>query len=201
MSDEVIRLSRRRALGGLAVIAGASAAAGAGTMAAFSDSESSSSNTVQAGTLELSLDSGGSFDFSTSLAPTQSTQDSVTLLNAGSISGSLDVDVSYTENDAPQNDADVSADQVAQNLTVLSLEYGGNNLLSGQSLPSDPTLYELSNNDQAESGSDNDLINLADPGNGTDFTVELELANVGNDFQSDGLDVTFEFDLNQTDGQ
>lgn len=202
MTDEAITLSRRRVLGGLATIGGASAAAGAGTVAYFSDSESSSGNTVQAGTLELGFDGTNSFSFSAALAPTQSTIDRVTLVNDGSISGSLDVDVSYSESDGASNDTDVTADQVAQNLNVLTLDYDDTSLLGGQNLPSDPTLYELAHNDQAEPGTNNDLVNLADPtSNGTDFTVELELADVGNDFQSDGVAITFDFDLNQTDGQ
>ena len=170
-------------------------------MALFSDTESSSGNTVQAGTLELSFNSGGSFNFSTSLAPTESTQDSVTLVNGGSVTGSVDVDVSYSESDGGTSSPDMTAQEVAQNLNVLTLDYGGTNLLNGQNLPANPTLHDLANNDQSESGTNNDLVNLSDPGAGTDFTVELELANVGDDFQADGVAITFAFDLNQTDGQ
>ena len=48
-----------------------------------------------------------------------------------------------------------------------------------------------------------DLINLADPGSGTgtDFTMELRLQNVGNEFQGEGIDIDITFHLNQTNGQ
>ena len=52
-SDSTIELNRRRVLSGLGVIGLASAGAGAGTMALFSDTETSSGNAVQAGTLDL----------------------------------------------------------------------------------------------------------------------------------------------------
>mgnify|MGYP006282843821 CR=1 FL=1 len=55
MSDNNIELSRRRILAGLGTIGVASAATGAGTMALFSDEETSSGNVVQAGTLDLKV--------------------------------------------------------------------------------------------------------------------------------------------------
>ena len=170
-------------------------------MAAFSDSESSSGNTVQAGTLNLSLNGGASFAFDTALAPTETTTDSVTLVSDGSIDGSLDVDVSYTESDGDTGSQNATDDEVAQNLEVQTLDYAGSR--TGQiSGGSTPTLADLANNDQTSGESTgNDLINLPDPGSGTDFIVGLRLKDVGNKYQGDGIAITFDFHLNQNDSQ
>lgn len=204
MSDSP-RVSRRRVLGAIATVGGASSAVGAGTMALFSDTESSSGNTIQAGTVELDIGGSGSFDFSASLAPTQETAGTVTLVNSGSIQGSVDVDVTAnTESDASPNDQDVTAQEVAQNLEVTALTYGGSDITSQISANSSPpTLDELANNlhDGTET-TQNDLINLADPtSGGTDFSITLRLKDVGNEFQSDGVQIDFTFHLNQTDAQ
>ncbi|MFB6074703.1 MAG: TasA family protein [Haloarculaceae archaeon] len=201
MSDR-IHLTRRRLLGGLVAVGGASAAAGAGTMAYFSDAESSAGNAVQAGTLTLEFGGSAAFDFGTTLAPTESTTGSVTLVNTGSVAGSVDVDVTYSEQDASPNDVDESAQAVARNLTMRTLSYGGTDLTGSQGLSSTPTLHELATNDRtAGESTGNDLVDLPDPGGGTDFVVELELANVDSDFESDGVAVSFTFHLNQTDAQ
>lgn len=51
--DQLIQLTRRRALGGLAGIGAASAALGAGTMAYFSDQVNSNNNTIESGNIDL----------------------------------------------------------------------------------------------------------------------------------------------------
>lgn len=190
------------------VIGLAAAAAGAGTMALFSDTESSSGNTVQAGTIDLGPDNPGTLMQSgDNLAPTQETTGTVTLTSDGSLSGSLDVAVDYTESDGSGSTdvaTDVSAENYAKSLTVTELKYGGNSLL-GTSAVSDTngdgvvTLYELANQEVETDG--DDIDDLSDPGSGTDFTVTLRLQNVGNDYQNDGVDVTYTFTLNQQDSQ
>ncbi|MCU4801481.1 CalY family protein [Halobacteria archaeon HArc-gm2] len=202
MVKDGYQITRRHLLGGLATVAGASAASGAGTMAYFSDTETSSDNTISAGTLELDFDSNGTFAFNTALAPTQTTEESVTLVKGGSITGSLDVDVSYSESDGNNNDEDVSAQDVAESLEVETLDYGGDIRDQIDSSADPPTLHDLANNEHgADESTPNDLINLADPGSGTPFTVGLRLKDVGNEFQSDGVSITFDFYLNQNDGQ
>ncbi|SFR93119.1 SipW-cognate class signal peptide [Halomicrobium zhouii] len=206
MSERQFRLTRRRLFGGIVSVAAASAASGAGTMAYFTDTETSSDNTISAGTLKLDFDGSGTFEFNTALAPTQTTEESVTLIKNGSVNGSLDVDVSYKESDGDNNDPeeDVTADQVAENLEVVTLEYGGDTLLTeDQNLSGTPTLYDLENNEHgANESTQNDLINLDDPGTGGKvFTVGFRLKDVGNEFQSDGVSITFDFYLNQNDRQ
>jgi len=186
-------------------IGAAGAAAGAGTFALFSDTGTSNDNTVQAGTLDLSFSSGGSFSLSTTLAPQESTSGSVTLVRSGTIAGSVDVDVSYTENSTTSPSSDPTASDIASDLTVSSLTYGGTDITN--QLPASPTLDDLANNDPSAndgsiSESENDLVNLGDPGTGgTAFAIEFTLADVGNNYQGQGVDVTFDFDLNQEDSQ
>lgn len=57
-------LTRRRALAGVAGIGLASAGAGAGTLAYFSDSEQSTGNAIEAGTMELSVSNGYTYEYS-----------------------------------------------------------------------------------------------------------------------------------------
>jgi len=206
MSEKTgIEVNRRRVLGGLVTIGAAGAAAGAGTFALFSDTGTSNDNTVQAGTLDLSFSSGGSFSLSTTLAPQESTSGSVTLVRSGTIAGSVDVDVSYTENSTTSPSSDPTASDIASDLTVSSLTYGGTDITN--QLPASPTLDDLANNDPSAndgsiSESENDLVNLGDPGTGgTAFAIEFTLADVGNNYQGQGVDVTFDFDLNQEDSQ
>lgn len=97
-------MSRRRILGGVLAVGTASAAAGAGTMAAFSDTESSDGNAVSAGTLDLTIDGGDqtvAFLDETDVSPGDSGSGSVALANAGSVPGTLEItvaDVRSTEN-------------------------------------------------------------------------------------------------------
>jgi predicted ribosomally synthesized peptide with SipW-like signal peptide len=94
--DGEISLTRRRLLGGILTVGGASAAAGAGTMAAFSDSESSSNNTVQAGTLNLTLDGTDqtvTFLDASDIVPGDSGSGDVDLANTGSIDSTLEIEI------------------------------------------------------------------------------------------------------------
>lgn len=195
-------ITRRRALSGLVTVGIAGAAAGVGTTAYFSDSETSPGNAIQAGTLALGFDSSGSFTYNTDLAPGESTTDSVTLVNDGTMEGSLDVSVGYVEDDGETGSHDVSAQRVAQNLEVRTLTYGTADVTSQIDSGSPPTLDDLASNEgQTGEATGNDLVDLADPGNGREFAVGLRLKDVGNDFQGDGIAITFDFHLNQNDEQ
>jgi hypothetical protein len=164
-------------------------------MAAFGDAESSTGNAIEAGTLDLTFGSSAAIDLGADLAPNQSVSDTVELRNAGSVSGSLDVGFAYVENDGA-GPSTRGADDVARELTVTTLTYGGTDVsdqISGS------TLYDLATTDQPSGGSGaDDLVGLADPGSGTDFAVGLTLADVGNAYQDEGIDVTATFTLTQT---
>lgn len=92
MGERVLRLTRRRLLGGLGTVAAASAATGAGTVAYFGDTESSTGNSVRAGTLDLALDGGDqtvTFLDVSDIAPGDRGAQSVALGNRGSLEGDL----------------------------------------------------------------------------------------------------------------
>lgn len=114
--DDNSTLTRRRVLGGIATVGAASAAAGAGTMAYFSDTETSSGNTLSAGTLNLDPEgsSGGSFDMTVSgLAPNDSGQQVgyLDLKNTGSVDGTLDYEITgIIDYENGQNDAESAVD-------------------------------------------------------------------------------------------
>lgn len=126
-----IELTRRRALGGLATIGVASAGAGAGTMALFSDRETSSGNSVRAGTLDLLLGNGPVWSTSVgaNLAPGDRFSGTVDLTNDGTLPADhVEVAVSLSENDgdttAPDGDGgDKSMKQTAQRLFVDEIVY------------------------------------------------------------------------------
>lgn len=113
MTDQTIELTRRRILGGVATIGAASAAVGAGTFAAFSDTETSSDNTIQAGSLEIQLNDESTWSFGlTNAVPGEST--SAATLNidaAGSITGDhVEIAVDVAENEETHPDGSDSAD-------------------------------------------------------------------------------------------
>jgi len=222
-----LELTRRRALGALLTIGAGSAAAGAGTFALFSDTEESSNNTIQAGTLDLTTGESSSLSFDmTNLAPGTSvvSSESVTLVSDGSLDGSLDIDVAVTGNDGTATEGttnNVSANKMAKAIEVTELTYGGTNLLTSQNVGSVTmgtddgfdsevsytSLYNITTNDWADTDdgetTENDFIDLGDPGeSGTDFTLSLKFrSEAGNAYQNDGIDVTFTFVLNQQNSQ
>ncbi|MEF8801098.1 MAG: TasA family protein [Halolamina sp.] len=114
-SNSTFELNRRRVLAGLGTIGVASAGAGAGTMALFSDSEQSTDNSISAGTLDLTTKAssdGGSFDISVSgLAPGESQEVGyLDLKNSGSIDGFLDYEITgWTDYENGRYDAEAEA--------------------------------------------------------------------------------------------
>lgn len=106
MPDKTIRLSRRRFLASFATIGGASATTGAGTTAYFADTERSSGNTVQAGSIDLTLEAESEpvtfFQNDTAIQPGEENAESIVLDNAGSIEGTVELvldDVTSSENE------------------------------------------------------------------------------------------------------
>ena len=90
------KLTRRRLLGGLTAAGAASAVGGAGTMALLSDTERSTDNTIQAGTVDLVLDGteSATTTFQASkLAPGEAGTATASVENAGSLPGVLAVTV------------------------------------------------------------------------------------------------------------
>ena len=112
MSDERIQMSRRRLLASVATVGGASAAAGVGTFASFTDSEASGVNAVEAGTLDLKLDDDDvtvRFLEATDIVPGQNDTGTVGLGNSGSIDGTIEIEVTTLQSaengyDGDEND-------------------------------------------------------------------------------------------------
>lgn len=186
-------------LGALSVgVAGASGIAAGGTVAVFQDVESGR-NRIQSGTLNLEFGSPSSLDLTKDLTPGSSVQSSVELTSPGSQTGWLDVDVSYTDSGGT-----ASAAAVARELEVTQLDYGGNSQLGQLSDSNNNGIVDLedfaTNNQTTGEATANDLIDLADPGTGTTFTIELTLQGGTNSLDGNSIDVTFTFHLNQTDG-
>ncbi|MFC6990031.1 TasA family protein [Haloplanus sp. GCM10025708] len=110
MSEDSHPLSRRKALAALTTIGVGSAAVGAGTFAAFSDTETSSSSlstesiTLDKGTQTLSFQSG-------SIEPGDSGSSSVVVTSTGTAGGQLSVAIASVDNTdvastTPEEDAE-----------------------------------------------------------------------------------------------
>ena len=130
--DNTIELNRRRVLSGLGVIGAAGAASGAGTMALFSDTETSNGNSVQAGTLDLQTSSESTVSVpAAGLAPGETSSGSVDLEMGGSLSGNhVEValgDVTQSDNGSAatsEYDANLTADEFDDRVRLIGLGYG-----------------------------------------------------------------------------
>ena len=194
-SSSTIELNRRRVLGALGTIGVASAGAGAGTFALFSDTESSSGNSVQAGTLNLTAD-GNDGAATTTLdvtgaAPGESGTETTTLRNTGNIDGYLNVTVdavssaenglSEPERDAGDSSTGSNSGELAEyvNLNLgFADDFGAGNVLAMENVQFNP----------------NTLL-----GDGPkDLEVEWEIdEDAGNVIQSDSVTIDFTIELVQ----
>jgi predicted ribosomally synthesized peptide with SipW-like signal peptide len=124
MSDDDFNLSRRSALAALASIGVGSAAVGAGTFAAFSDSEQTdgTDDSLETGSLDLQFNTNkkGRFELTTNkLRPGDTGKESVTLKNAGSLNGTLSVTLdSITNTDVSTPDSEPTGGQLSDALQM-----------------------------------------------------------------------------------
>lgn len=200
MSEHNIRLTRRRLLGGILAVGGASAATGAGTIAYFSDTETSTGNSISAGTLNLTLngdDQTVTFLDATNVSPGQNSNGSgsVTLGNTGTLSGDVEIELTAirsnengyygTENgnaDTSPNDGELDE----------YLEIEGR--LGSTTVWSRKKVVDLTEGDVYNPG-----VTL-DPSQALDFTLEWWLPNANNDAQSDSVELDLTFQLTQQGG-
>ncbi|KTG30958.1 choice-of-anchor W domain-containing protein [Haloferax profundi] len=103
--DNTIELSRRKVLGGLALIGAASATAGAGTIAALTDTENSNGNQIYAGRMDLRINGGDSSvtllnTSNNPIVPGDSGFGCVTLKNSANsnVGGAVDVRITRVAN-------------------------------------------------------------------------------------------------------
>ena len=186
-------ITRRRVLFTVVVIGLASAAAGAGTMAYFSDTETSANNNVTAGTLDL----GGVSDAqitATNAVPGDTVSGTVTSTYTGSVDAEIDIAIALTEpSETASNPTNLSATQFADNLNVatatVNVGTASENLVtSGMDTNTDGNvnLTEF----QADSPFDAVTGTNATNNDQVTFTLELEfLPGTGNDAQADGVNV------------
>jgi spore coat-associated protein N len=179
--------------------------AGVGTFAFFNDTESSSGNIISAGTLDLRTNDANGLDSVltvTDLAPGNSVGPAtVELKNAGTIDAAhMDISVTYSENDGTEPDdpglaANMSKEAFAAQLKVKTLTYGATDLLS--------KVTDINTNGfkDVQDVANSDLTGLAglDSAAAANFVIEVTLDgnSTGNDFQGDGINITFNFDLQQ----
>ena len=170
---------------------------GIGTWAYFQDTETSTGNVLAAGTLDLKtndVDGVTQTLYASNLKPGDIVSGSITLKNSGSVAGSsLDLAFSYVESDSIPNPADMSADATAAVIEVTTLTYAASSII-----PIDGTNANgwIDMQDLTEA----DLTGQAGINGGLseDFVITVQLrAGTSSDFQSDGINITMTFTLNQ----
>jgi predicted ribosomally synthesized peptide with SipW-like signal peptide len=127
--DNKIALSRRKVLGSIGAIGVASAGAGLGTSAYFSDDETLDNNAIQAGELDLEIGSNSSVPLGISgVAPGDSGSASVTIENTGNIGGRLTAAVNitgYNTNNAGDNEPHYSQSGELRDEIQISVGFDG----------------------------------------------------------------------------
>lgn len=221
-----LNLTRRRLLGGVAATGAAATGAGAGTWALFQDTETSSGNTIDAGTLDLvvtndQIGDGVSGTWTIDNAkPGDSVLADVTLTNSGTLEADhveFDVSVDETETEGPNgnNASDTkpsTADGMAEQFEVTLMTYDGTNILDDLDDANGNGILDIS--DLAQ-GNDGALDDLTPPpaADGTSESLSLEfrwahdsefdntVSGINNDYQGDTLDITVTMALHQKDNQ
>jgi spore coat-associated protein N len=172
---------------------------GIGTWAYFSDVETSSENVLAAGTLDLKTDDVDGVSqtlLASNIMPGDTVgPETIILKNSGTVAGSsLDMSFSYIESDSSPNPAPMTANATAAILQVTTLNYNDSSLLNSVSDNNSngyKDVYDLS------------TANLTGlDGIGASSTEDFEIgvtlrSDASKDFQSDGIDITMNFILNQ----
>ncbi len=176
--------------------------AGIGTWAFFIDIETSTGNVLAAGTLDLKTDNQDGVSqtlLAANMAPGDTVgPETITLKNIGSVAGvTLDLAFSYpTDNsgDGSPNLVNMSEDDTAAMLEVITLNYGGSSILGtviDVNTNSYIDIYDLATDDlSGQSGIAAQSSN--------DFEIAIQLRNgTSGDYQYDGIVITMSFTLNQ----
>ena len=172
---------------------------GIGTWAYFTDTETSTGNTLTAGTLDLKTDDADGVTqtlFATNMQPGDNvTSENITLKNNGSVAGAtLDIVFSYVESDNSPNPVNMSANATAAMLEVTALNYGGLSLLSWVSDNNSNTYRDMEDLKNADLSGQSGI----NPAATKDFDIAVFLrTETSKDFQADGINVTITFTLNQ----
>lgn len=201
-----IELNRRRVLVALLVIGLAAAGAGAGTIALFSDTESST-NRIQAGTLNLQGPVSGTLDV-TGTVPDTWHNTTLETDYQGSVNAEVDMDVTLSEpssdpatesNAAVDNDLSATAFAELIEVRTATVDVGGTteDLLSRASDSDTSGAIEL---DEFAAAAPFDNVTNADAVDGDNVDLILELyfvSGAGNDAQADGVNATVDITAEQ----
>ncbi|MFC1920496.1 TasA family protein [Chloroflexota bacterium] len=172
---------------------------GIGTWAYFNDVETSTGNVLAAGTLDLKTDDVDGVSqtlLATSMMPGDTVgPETIILKNNGNLTASsLDMFFSYVENDSSPNPTNMSDNDTASVIKVLTLNYDSASLLGSISDNNSNTYIDVYDLYTAN------LTGLSGIGGSStkDFEIEVQLVDTASkDFQADGIDVTMTFILNQ----
>ncbi len=169
-----------------------------GTWAYFSDIETSQSNTLAAGTLDLKTNDADGVSqtlYVTDMAPgVIENAVTISLNNTGSVNAtSLDLSFSYINTDGAPNPTPMTADQTAAMIEVTTLDYGGSSILGA--------VTDFQPNGWVDIQDLTAGLTLAgiDAASSKVFDISVRLrAGAGSvDYQADGITVTMTFVLNQ----
>ena len=199
----------KRILASIVVIALMGVAIGAGTLAYFSDTETSTGNTFTAGTLDLQVDGGDVNVVKWTVAnfkPTGQATKTFALQNVGSISGYLDIEnivVTEYENDLidPEADAGDVTPSVGELGSVVKI-----NLFidqDGDGWYDAGDVYIQTNTFIKDLPANFELDQLMTPGQTIYISGQVNWWSTADDnlAQSDSLDLGLEFELGQTAAQ
>ena len=172
---------------------------GIGTFAFFSDVETSASNQLVAGTLDLKTNGTDGVSqtlYADTIEPGETVgPETITLKNSGSVAGTtLDMSFSYVESDSSPNPIDMSANDTAAQMEVTALNYGGSNLLNSVSDNNTNGWKDI------QDLVDSDLSGQAGIGPSANKTFEIAVllrSGTSGDYQADGINVNMTFILNQ----
>lgn len=182
-----VELTRRKALGSMAILGAAGAGAGAGSWAYWSAEDTSENNTISAGAMDLSVEdgSGNNFAYSFSnIAPGESDTVTAAVNNDGDVDAAeLAIDTSL--------DLGGDTPNLADQLEITSATYGGTDVASA--FPS--TIGDMASTTV-------EITESLASGASKDLDVEVQFSpNAGNDYQDVSVDVTNTFTLRQEPGQ
>jgi len=174
---------------------------GIGTWAYFQDTKTSTGNVFAAGTLDLKtndVDGVTQTLYASNLKPGDSVEGSITLKNTGSVAGSsLDLAFSYVESDNSFNLVNMSAYDTAAQIELTALNYGGPSILDRVVDSQIPTPNGWLDVEDLKNAMLTGQIGI-NPSATEDFSITVQLReDTAGDFQSDGINITITFILNQ----
>jgi len=172
---------------------------GIGTWAYFADVETTSANVLAAGTLDLKTDDVDGVSqtlLATNMEPGDIVgPETIILKNTGSIAGSnLDLTFLYIESDSSPNPADMSANDTAAIVELITLNYDGSSLLSSVSDNNTNGYKDVDDLKNTDLSGQSGIAALATK----NFEIAVQVRNdVSKNFQADGIVLTMTFTLNQ----